>query len=225
MSSPSPFSDRQSTGLWCRIAGGKVIRSAKEDTPGAVKVEKKNSQGQGTGEFRWELHNDEISGKIIRFERKEQTFNGEVSYNLVVALYHAASDTRVNVQLKEGDRYWRGLMTRLPNVDLSEAITLSPYDFKPEDDGRKIGLNVSQRGEKIQPAFTKDAPNGLPPMQRVMFKGKERADFTEQDDWLNKNVLLPVNAKLAALVNVAATAAPVPVADDDDLPPMDPLPF
>ena len=220
--STSPFSNRKSSGLWCRIAAGKIVRSATEETPGAVQVEKKRN-GQGTGEYRWELHDDAVSGRIIRFEQKTDNWNGEDIQYLILGLHHKASDTIINIQFKEGDRYWRALMYRLTGIDLSKEITLAPYDFEPKEGGRRIGMNVLQDEEKIPASFTKDDPNGLPEMEWVTFKGKKRADFTKQDAWLNGNVLRPTADRLTALL---VTSMPIgEPSDSDDANEEDDLPF
>lgn len=218
----SPFGNRQGSGaIWCRIAGGKIIRSADENTPGAVRVEIMRDH-QPTGQHRWELHDETVTGRIIKLNNHEQTFHGEVVRSLIVTL--AFGSAVVKLSLKEGDRYWRAFMMRLPNVDVLKPVTIAPYDFEPQDGGRRIGLNIMQDDAKVQPVWTRDNPGQLPQMERVMYKGKERPDFTAQDEWLNQNVLLPVNAKLATIVAqapAAMPAAPAPSAqvdEDDDLP-------
>lgn len=220
----SPFGTRQSSGVWCRIAGGKVVRNADERTPGAVKVEKMKN-GQGTGEYRWELHDDTVEGKLLGFERKTQTFGNETLTTLVVKLVHQHSGTQVNVQLTEGGRYWRAFMYRLPNVDTTRDIVIAPYDFVPQGEAKsKIGLNVLQGNDKVLPRFTKDQPGDMPDAKTVTFQGKDRLDFFDQDEWLNKVVLLPINAKIAEIANAHATneaaVADMPPVnnDDDDLP-------
>lgn len=226
MSTDSPFASREGgNATWCRIAGGKVVRTATDSTPGAVKVEKKK-EGQGTGEFRWELHDDTVRGRIIGLRIQEQTFGGEVMRQLVVTLSYVGH--RVNVTLKEGDRYWRAFMLRLPNVDLLREVSLCPFDFKDKETQKPIiGMNIMQDEVKILPVFTKDNPGDMPPMVTVFYKGKDRADFSAQDEWLNKHILLPVNAKLAELVTTTSgttndpaalydAKAPASIGDDDD---------
>lgn len=219
----SPFGNHQSSGVWCRIAGGKVVRKAEETTPGAVKVEIKKN-GQGTGEFRWELHDDNVNGRIISFERRSQQFAGEEVRTLIVRLMHRPTGTQVNVQLSEGGRYWRAFMYRLGHVVLAEDVTIAPYDFIPDGEAKpRIGLNIQQGGSKVPAQFSRENTGGMPDAVKVMFKGKERLDFTAQDDWLNQNVLLPVNVKLTAITNAdASTAADVAAPEPEEL---DDLPF
>ena len=223
MSNPSPFGNHGNSGaIWCRIARGKIVRQATEGTPGAVRIEKKNREGEPTGEIMWELHDDTVSGRITSLTVKEREFHGEVVRQLIITL--AFMDLRICVVLKEGDRYWRYFMMRLPNINTLHDVTLAPYDFEPQDGGRRIGLNILQDGEKVQPVWTRDNPGELPHMDRVVYKGKERADFTKQDEWLVKNILTPTAEKLAALdlQRTAATGEPEPEAvggdDTDDLP-------
>lgn len=231
MNNSSPFSNNSNGGaIWCRVAGGKIVRTATETTPGAIRVEVMRD-GAPTGEYRYELHDQAVSGRIVKLHNTEKVFHGETVRNLVATLDFQG--VRVCVQFKEGDRYWRALCTRLPNVNLLEDVKIAPYDFEPEGE-RRIGLVVWQGDKKVQPAFTRDNPGQLPPMQRVMYKGKERSDFTAQDQWINQHILLPIGTKLAAMPGAAAVPAeaparpePVaarpqvaapPVGDEDDLP-------
>ncbi len=219
MSNASPFGNRQGAGaIWCRIAGGKIIRQADEHTPGAVKVEIKE-KGEPTGKFRWELHDETLVGRITKLAVQSKEFHGEELRQLVVSLSYVG--VNVNVTMNEGDRYWRAFMTRLPNVKLLDDVTFAPFDFTGRDGNRVIGMNILQHGEKVLPVWTKDNPGELPPMQYVTYKGKDRADFTAQDAWLNQNVLVPINAKLATIMQQTppAPVAAAPQSDEtDDLP-------
>jgi hypothetical protein len=189
------FSDSTGSGIWCTISGGKVRRKATEDTPKAVKIEIMNKDGTPSGEHKWVLQNDRVTGVITDMKITEKEFNGETMYQLVIRLIH--DNKIINLALKQGDRYWRAFMVRLPNLDLSKEVTFAPFDFKDRMTGKDIiGMNLLQDDKKIPPAFTKDNRGGMPDMDKVMYKGKERADFSRQDDWLNSQVLMAAIAKL-----------------------------
>ena len=203
MSDHSAFGGGSGGGIYCRIAAGKVCRKANENDPGAVKVEKRKN-GKGTGEFKYELQNKEVSGRITGFKSNTHPQYGTT---LTVVIETGTGEEPVNVQMGEGDRYWRAFMTRLPNIDIKKPITFAPYDFLPAGESkRKIGLNLFQGGAKIPSKYTKDFQGDMPPPERPMVKGVQVWDFYAQDQWLNNNVLLPIAVQLGGMKTTTQTA-------------------
>lgn len=185
-----------------RVASGKLVRSAKEDTPGAVAV--KNAS---TGETVWQLHDEWVQGRIIALDDKD----GEFGKSLTVVLDDVGS--RYQVDLKDGSMYWSDFLKRLPNVDLSQDVTLFPYSI--EEEGRKVpnqGVSMKQGGAKVARAFTKENPNGLPQPVSVKFNGKDQLDWGPQNEFLVNTVLSEARKKLGSAQPVAA------VAEKGDLP-------
>lgn len=222
------FNDRSTSGVFCRIASGKVVRNAEKGTPGAIRVEKKDKKGNGTGEFTYQIHNDTVDGRIVGLQAKADSYNGEEMRKLVITLNDGSEV--INVDINEKSRYWQGFMYALPNIDLSRPVELAPYDFTPKGETKpKIGMNVKQGGQKVPPAFTRDAPGKLPPPTEAMFEGKTRLDFFNQRQWLLDNVLpdavsriqeslgtTPVTMTLDPLAEYGAVQPDVPPIMDSD---------
>jgi len=211
------FNDRSTSGVFCRIANGKVVRNAEAGTPGAIKVEKKDKKGAGTGEYAYQLQNDTVDGRIVRLQAKVDQFNGEEIRKLTVTLNDGGQI--INVDINEKSRYWQGFMYALPNVDLSRPVELCPYDFTPKGEVKpKTGMTVKQGGNKVPPAFTRESPGKLPPPTEAEFDGKIRLDFFKQRQWLIENVLPEATDR----INEALGSSPAPaVVERQTLPPED----
>ena len=234
------FKDRSTSGVFCRISGGKVVRNADKGTPGAIRVEKKDKKGNGTGEFAYQIHNDTVDGRIVDIKAKVDNFNGEEIRKLTITLNDAGQI--IHVDLNEKSRYWQYFMYALPNIDMTRPVELCPWDFTPKGETKpKTGMTIKQSGVKVAPAFTRDTPGKLPPPKEAMFDGKKRLDFFEQRQWLIDNVLtdaieriqealgsIPAPAvekrpveDMQAVYGGGAKAAEIPILpeeEDDDLP-------
>ena len=135
--------------------------------------------------------------------------------------------------------YGESFLLRMENIDLSKPLTFVPWLMTPEDwykltgkstKNNKSGLTLKQDGEKINPYYDKENPNGMPEFKKKTVKGEVKWDTDDRDDFLfNKFVAFCdkakniVVAKPARTVN-APTEALVSAADDFDLDDDD-LPF
>jgi hypothetical protein len=217
----------RSNAIYYRMSGGKVTRNAMEGEAGAVKVEKMK-EGKGTGEYRMEIQSDTITGYIVGFRS-----NTHPQWGTTLSVIMDMKDGKSTMlQMKEGDRYWRALLMRLPNIDTSKPVKFKPYDWMPPGENkRKIGVVIEQGGVKVPPAWTRENPGQLPPPTRPVVKGKETYDFYDQDQWLINTVLLPIATTLGGMSTTSTTAATENPPDghmDDFGPPddnSDPPPF
>jgi hypothetical protein len=211
------FNDRSTSGVFCRIANGKVVRNAEAGTPGAIRVEKKDKKGNGTGEFTFQLHSDSVDGRITRLQAKVDQFNGEEIRKLTVTLNDGGQ--LINVDINEKSRYWQYFMYALPNIDMTKPVELMPWDFTPAGEKKpKTGMTVKQGGSKVPPAFTRESPGKLPPPTEAEFDGKIRLDFFKQRQWLLENVLPEATDR----INEALGSSPAPeVVQRQTLPPED----
>ncbi len=83
----------------------------------------------------------------------------------------------------------------LPNIDITQPIQLSPQ--QKEVDGKvKSSLFINQGGIHIKHAYTKDNPNGLPQLKKIMIKGKETWDDSDQLEFLFNMVNTKIKPKL-----------------------------
>jgi hypothetical protein len=211
------FNDRSTSGVFCRIANGKVVRNAEAGTPGAIKVEKKDKKGAGTGEYAYQLQNDTVDGRIVRLQAKVDQFNGEEIRKLTITLNDGGQ--LINVDINEKSRYWQYFMYALPNIDMTKPVELMPWDFTPAGEKKpKTGMTVKQGGNKVPPAFTRESPGKLPPPTEAEFDGKIRLDFFKQRQWLIENVLPEATDR----INEALGSSPAPaVVERQTLPPED----
>jgi hypothetical protein len=86
---------------------------------------------------------------------------------------------------------------------------------KVEADGtKKSSIFINQDGVSLKHAFTKDAPNGLPPMTQVTVKGSLVWDDTDQMVFLEKMVMDTIVPKLGGAVVTGETATAPALAKD-----------
>jgi hypothetical protein len=94
----------------------------------------------------------------------------------------------VPYKVNKGNRYWVGILSRLPNVNFQKSVQFRPYDFEGKDEHggtrRIIGINLFQNGEKIDPAWSKTSPGDLPQGKQVRVNGKDVWDFEARDNYL-----------------------------------------
>jgi hypothetical protein len=97
------------------------------------------------------------------------------------------------LSLPDTSRYTRGFMFRIGRVNLQEPVDLLIGKFIA--DGKEIGyLTIHQGGQKIEPMWTKDNPGELPQMQKILVRGKEAWDDSDQILFIEgfvKNTIIP----------------------------------
>ena len=172
--------DEQGRPIYLRIAEGKIVETVEDGAPGAVKRTTKN------GREVWERRDGYVDGLITSMYHKEREYNGEVMHSLVIRLRD--KDEHYSLEVTRGSRYWVGILMRLPKVNFQRPVRFAPYDFDGKDDAgglRKIiGINMSQDGEKIDPAWSKTSPGDLPQGKQVRVNGKDVWDFEARDAYL-----------------------------------------
>lgn len=176
---------------YMNIVDGKFAIRVKEETPNAVKrTNKKNVEV-------WELLFDTLSRvNITKLEKKD---NGEYGPSWEVTLKEV--DEVYTLNLPYSGRTTNGLLYRLPNIDLSAPVTLNTYKIADEADNTKFKtfMTASQNGKKVDAAYSKDAPNGLPEMKQITVKNKLVWDDTEQMIFIEKMLEEKIFPQLAKL--------------------------
>mgnify|MGYP005608742939 FL=1 len=225
-------SEQGETGvIYLRIADGKIVETVEAGTDGAIKRTTKPSDEHPNGREVWERRDGYVDGVITSMFHTEREYKGEKITELSIRLRD--KDEHYSLKVNKGNRYWVGILSRLPNVNFQKSVRFSPYDFEGKDDHggtrRVIGINLFQGAEKIDPAWSKTSPGDLPQGKQVRVNGKDVWDFEERDNYLMK-----VFADLADQLRVGdmamggaqeetpTKAAPTAVAsvdeDDDGLP-------
>lgn len=205
-------SDQGETGvIYLRIADGKIVETVEAGTEGAVKRTTKPSDEHPNGREVWERRDGYVDGVITSMFHTEREYKGEKITELSIRLRD--KDEHYSLKVNKGNRYWVGILSRLPNVNFQKTVRFSPYDFKGKDEAggerQIIGINLFQGGEKIDPAWSKTEPGDLPQGRQVMndkgkpviVNGRALWDFEDRD-----NYLLKVFADLADQLRVGDMA-------------------
>jgi hypothetical protein len=184
------FGTSQSKTFLSINGNGKLAKKATETTPGAVK----SVYNSGTPEERtvWQMEFGSIKGKITGMYYHKHEKYGE-SLNVII-------DNEYALQLKVGTRYYYSFVRAIPNVDLTQDVKFNPWR-KEKADGKisaALYLNQGDGKDSIQWLFTKDNPNGMPEMKKVMYKGKEEWDDTDMQVFCKKYIEENILPKLAA---------------------------
>ena len=181
------------TKVFLNIIGGKICRKTTKENPDAASRTNKN------GELIYELQYNSLKAKVKDLNITEKEFKGEKTLNWEIVLSDVGEE--YILQLPISGRVTNGFLFRLPNVNLGEEIEIVTFLDKEKTD--RTVLIVKQNGTTVKTAYTKDAPNGLPPLKSVMFKGKEQWDDTEQQFFIKEMVERTIKPKLKSLAPAA----------------------
>lgn len=181
--------DQQTGVIYLRIADGKIIETVEPGTAGAVSRITKPSTEHPNGREVWERRDGYVDGIITSMFHTEREYKGEKITELVIRLRDV--DEHYSLKVNKGNRYWVGIMSRLPNVNMQRSVRFSPYDFEGKDEatgGKRqvIGINLYQGDQKIDPAWSKTNPGELPQGKQVRVNGKDVWDFEDRDNYLMK---------------------------------------
>lgn len=176
--------ERGDQGTYVSIANGKIVQTFKD--AGDKRVQHVSKEGKVS--YRREY--DSISGMMTGFKLKQST-NPQFSDQYIITLEDEGQKFFVNFY--KSSRVAASIMKALPNVDLEKPVVLYPWKMQDSNDKTKEiqGVTIYQKDrgyekDKVPPAYTKDAPNGLPQMKKIKVKGKEQWDSTDMDEFLEK---------------------------------------
>jgi len=165
---------------------------------------------------------DELQGTIVDVGYNVETFNG-------------AETLKLNCTLEsDGEKYkfsmpFEGSTTStflgfLKNVNLKQPLALKPTSEKITNAGgeerERQTILVQQDGTFMKQFYTKDNPNGLPPMKQVKINGKMIWDKTDMIEFFKdviKNELRPsLNVQVKEVTHSAPSRTIETVEDFDD---------
>lgn len=160
-------------GNYLSIISGSIRKQVSKGTDGAVIRKYETSDGK-TGE-KYELIYSAITGKINDISFHDSEFGKQMSIQIV-----DGGDV-YNLQMSLNQAYAEDLMRKLPNVDLTKEVKLSPYDFLDDNSGKnRKGITVYQGDNKIENYFwdneKREPKNGLP-------QPEGDKDTYDKDDW------------------------------------------
>jgi hypothetical protein len=133
---------------------------------------------------------NEFTGKLVGIKVKDGDYGKQwiISFKDNGEFYHWQSPYR--------NGFVSQFLKMLPNVDVSKPMRVQPQQKKNKDGIMKSSLFINQDGQSIKHAYTKDNPNGLPPMTQVMFQGEKKWDDTEQMAFLEAMIMSTIVPKL-----------------------------
>jgi hypothetical protein len=155
------------------LADGKFHQQVDEGTEGAVKREIKDKITNEVTDTKFELLHDSVKGIISEIT----VIEGEYGKNLQISI-----DKEV-ISLGVKTNFGEDMLKKLPSLDLSKEVTLTPYSFIPKgEEYKKRGITVYQDGVKVGSYYydvdTKESTHGCPEPE----KGGKGFD---SDDWAN----------------------------------------
>lgn len=165
---------KQGSGIpFLSIIQGNLAMKSDENNPEAV--EREYEDKDGNKKTKWELLFSSIDGRIVDIRFSASDFGEQC----IVTIQDV--DEKYNVALATDNRFFTDFAKKLPNVDLTKDVTLSPYDFEDKEGKQVKGLTVEQDGEKIYSYYydadKKKTINGLPEVS-----AKDRKEY-DSDDW------------------------------------------
>jgi hypothetical protein len=171
------LSNSQSTStVFLSVVGGKISQKVKPETPGAVK--RVNKMGNDI----YELQFSKLSGILNNVKLKEDD-----TYGNQYEIYLQDADENYVLQVPQSGRLASSFLSRLPNIDRTGYVEINTW--ATEEDGKtKQFLTVRQQDKVVQPYFSKDNPNGLPPLEQKKVKGQLVWDDSEQIEFYKELV-------------------------------------
>ena len=150
----------------------------------------KTREGEGTqrttktGKTVWENEFSKLTGRITNVKKKTTEWEGKkiVSWDVQIA---DGNETMV-LSLNYGSSEARSFLSRLPNIETDSDVTLNVFPFAGENKKEHTYISAWQFGNKVKPFYTKE---NLPGMKKIVFKGEERWDDSEQQAVFEKMVL------------------------------------
>lgn len=171
----------QGNRIYLSVAEGKIIQKVDKDTPGAISYEKEDKS------VIYQLKHTYIEGFLTDINVTEKEFNGKKikQWNLDIA----DGGTNYQLQMSYSSGYASSMLKALlsPEMDFNLPVKLTPW-ARVVNNKKKTSVYVSQNGEDIKWYFTKDEPNGLPPMKQVEYKGELKWDDFDMMTWFEAQV-------------------------------------
>lgn len=181
--------------VYLKIVEGELKQRSQEGAPDAVRRE---WQAGGESGVVWEIPFTAKKGRIadVSFYEGEKDGRKFTSLNLTFAPNDEGKVHVIAVGINT--KYAQDILTKLPNVDLSQEVRIRPYSFKPENEDKNVvGVEITQKDsqgkftKKIDNFFydseTKQSKNGypVPPKPKDEMTSKDwRRYFEDANDFV-----------------------------------------
>ena len=187
--------EQRQEGKFITILGGKFCQRVPEGTEGSVS--RVNKLGKTVNEKFYES----FTGKLVAIKVQDGNYGKTWNFS-----FKDKEDIYI-LQLSYSNSFATAFLKMLPNADLTKEMKVSP-SVKEVDGKNKSSLFINQDGVALKHAYTKDTPNGLPPMEQVMVKGSLVWDDTKRIAFLHDMVMTKIVPQL--------TGVPTEVKTPDD---------
>ena len=165
----------KSTAIYLTISDGKICRRVQ--SPTASSIQRTTKDGRVVNEE----HFNGWMGKITNIVTRESDYGKE--WNVTI---NDGVETAI-LSFKYSSGYAASFLKALPNVNLSDNVTLTPK--ATEVDGKKrTTLFLNQNGTAVKWAYTKDNMNGCPGLKQIKVKGVNTWDDSEMMEFLESMV-------------------------------------
>jgi hypothetical protein len=177
--------------IYLTLMDGKFVQRVKEKTK--TSRERALTKGDNEGKIVHEETFTEICGAFIsaKVETSSNPKYGK-SWDFVFDCSTEDEEIEVHFKVPYSSGYANNILFKLPNIDLSQDVSLNSYAFNdPDTKKRIVGVSVRQGVNfdyKVPNAYSKDEPNGLPNMEKVKVKGVDVWDDTKRLEFLEEMV-------------------------------------
>jgi len=189
----------ESNVLYLTIAGGNMVQKSTEDNPEAKKREYEKKDG--TPAVKYEIHHRNLTGRVSGLEFKDSDFGEQFVLTL------SAGGEKAKLTVGVDSNYFTDFAKRFPGIDLTNDITINPYDMEKDNGRKNRGISVKQGETKIMNAYWDGTKvlNGFPEVDR------EEAKDYDKDDWK----MFFIKVKKFLKKNMEAVVLPAPTESFD----------
>lgn len=162
--------------VYYTVIEGTLRTRVEESHPQAKKREVEMEDG--SKKVKWEREVGAIAGRIEDIYIQDGKFGQTVNITLDANTEGKNPVVQLNI---ENGRYGEDFLKKLPNIKLSDPVTLRPFSFTPEGEDKNVqGLEIKQNDKKIENYFwdkeKKKPLNGFPELEK-------KAEDMDKNDW------------------------------------------
>ncbi len=179
-------------GKFISIVGGRFCIRVPEGTAGA------ETRTNKLGKLVTEKYYDNFTAKLVGLKVTDGNYGKQWEFS-----FQDGGEV-YKLQLGYTNSFAKNILKMLPNADLSKEMKISPQTKVEADGTKKSSVFINQDGKALKHAYTKDAPNGLPPMEQLTVKGVQVWDDTKQMIFLEQMVNDTIIPKLGGVAPVAS---------------------
>lgn len=163
---------------YLKLSKGKFRKTVDQNTPGAVKVAVTDDDGN-IRKYNYELQWDWFTGKVMAAKIIANAASDKYPDNFCLFMDDETGEHYI-IQVSTESGLYTKLLNKLSNpaLDFNKPITLQAYFFESEN---KSAIVVSQNEVKIEPFFTREAPNGMPELPEGVIDASGK--IVNKDKW------------------------------------------